>query len=194
VLDENGLRVGFDPVTGKPDGLEETGFGNLRTAVKLTALDREDDPIGIAARIELQWPTGRESDFLSNDGHVTPVFGLIVEKKLGPVRFGIQCQYEHIPGHIEVAGVTVDDKVKLGAGLALEPFDQTKLPLGFVLEAFHWFRACNPWKAEAEAPVEIGAAVKYGGTLFAALGVNFGLNKGVGSPDERLFAALGIAF
>lgn len=66
----NGLSIGVDPVTGKPDRLRGASFGDLRTAAKLTLFDREEDALGLAIRGEIQWPTGRDQDFLSNDRQI----------------------------------------------------------------------------------------------------------------------------
>jgi hypothetical protein len=197
VVDENGIGPSDAIVfgaDGKPTGLRDAGFGSLRTALKVTFLDREDDAIGISGIADLEWPTGKNEDYLANSNQVSPRFWLVLEKKFGPIRFGVNVGYEWIYSHIEVGGVNVDDKIWLRAGLAIEPFDMKNLPLSIVIEGTHWFRAGHPWDIEAEAPIEVGGAIKYSGTLFALVGAYAGLNEGVGSPDERVVAALGVAF
>jgi hypothetical protein len=191
-VDVNGISIALDPATGKPDDLRQASLGNLRTAAKLALLDPEEDVVGIALRGEVQWPTGRDEDFLSNDRHAAWDAGLVVEEKIGPVRFGVEALYEGIHGAIQVEGATIDDKLKLGAGLAVRPFES--LPLEVVAEVFHWTRAGHPWRIAAESPVEVGGAVKLAGTVFALLGASTGLDTGVGAAEARLYAAIGATF
>lgn len=197
IVDESGKSIGdVNPVTGAPKELPETSWGDPRTAVKLTLLDRAEDAIGIALKGEIQWPIGREKAFLNNRNRITPLFSLVIEKKMGILRFGGEIGYEYINQHTEVAGVTVDDKLKLGLAFAVEPFDEKETlgKLSFVVEAFHWARIGNLWKHEAESPIEIGGAIKWTGGVFALVGANAGLNSGVGSPDERVYASVGVTF
>lgn len=181
------------PENGRLDDLKETQPGDLHTSLKFTALDREDDAIGIAVIFQQIWPTGDDQVFLSDDRRFQLAGGLILEKKFGPLRIGIDGRAQWMESDIEVAGVKVDDRFRLGAGVALEPFDD-KLPLGFVVEVNHWTRLEDMYDQEEETPVEILGAIKYSGTLFGMIGGGAGLNEGVGAPDGRVFAAVGGTF
>jgi hypothetical protein len=192
----DGHTINFDPVTLAPKELPEAAFGDVRAAAKLTVLDREDDVVGLAFKGEIGIPTGRTADFLSDRDRPTFTFGAILEKQWLLFRLGGQVEYQYINQHSEVAGVTYDDKLKIGIAGAFEPFDEkaTKGTISFIVEAFHWMRIGNAWKSEAESPIELGGAVKYAGTIFALLGANAGLNAGVGAPDVRVYAAAGVSF
>ncbi len=186
VLANNGLRI-----DNRDLGTHDTGLGDLRTELKATFLDREDDAVGVAARGFLTWPLGREEDFTS-DGHVSGGLTAIVEKKIAIVRFGIEVGWQWIDGDAEdVGGVTIDDKLLVGAAIAVEPIEKVSI----FAELNHWTRIDNPYDQSETSPLELGGGVKYGGkSLFALAGASAGLNDGVGAPDFRLYGGLGFTF
>ncbi len=191
-VDINGLEIADVNDEGDLRGLPEEAFGDLRTAIKLTLLDREDDPIGIAAKVEAQWPVDREQrDSFNTDRHFQLKPSIVIDKKMSILRIAAEVGYEWLDGsEFQVAGVQVDDRLWISAAVGIEPFDE-KVPLAIVAEAIHWTRWENPWDHEEESPVELFGAIKYAGTIFFELGAGGGLNEGVGAPDARVFGALG---
>jgi len=172
------------------DHFEKTEFGDVRTQVKLTLMDREDDVVGVAARVEARWPSGDPGQLSSDNNRPSYLATVILEKKMGAFRFGAEMGYQFIESQFKIGDFQYDDKLLLGVGLG---FDITE-NLQAVAEMFHWTRFEDPWDHEAEAPVEAGLAIKYTGFIFGMLGVNAGLNNGVGAPDYRFVGAVGITF
>lgn len=182
-----GLR--FDPDTGIREA-HKSVLADLRTEAKITALDREDDIIGLAARAAFEWPTGSEEDFLSENGKTSFTGTAIIEKKLGKLRLGVEFGYKYIDGEVHVASATIDDKLLMGAGLAFEPVEH----LSIFAEVHGYTRFEKPWDHEVESPYEVGAGVKWTGTLFLMLGIATKVNGGIDAPDERIFGSIGLTF
>lgn len=191
-----GLEVGFDlPMAvniddGRFTALDDTAFGDLRTDVKLTLLDREEDVLGVAFRGSVTWPTGDDGNFLSNGDNVNWIVTAIVEKKAGIVRLGVEVGFEKFRYSFNPGIFQIDDKVHLGAGLGIELVKDLEL----VAEIQHTTRWENPWDHEVESPIEFGGAIRYSATPFFLAGASGGLNDGVGAPDSRFFFALGVTF
>jgi hypothetical protein len=192
--DVNGIEIETRPHHTHPIGLSDQGVGDLRTGAKLTIFDREDDAIGLAGKVVIEWPTGKEGPFLSDNREFQMLFSLIVDKKMSVLRFGAEFGYEWIDGRdFHIADVHVNDRMHVKAAIGLEPFDE-KIPLAVVAELIHWTRWERPWAREKEAPIELNGAIKYSGTIFGEIGAGGGLNSGVGAPDARVFAAVGFMF
>lgn len=193
-VDIGGKVIEVDPITGESKNLRVASFGDLRASLKVTALDREKDEVGVAVIAELEVPTGRDDVFLSNKKAFTPSAALILEKKWSYFRFGLEAGYELISGDIKTGGLKVDDKIKLGGAIAYAPWDMKRTPVEFIVEAWHWTRAGHPWNRMVESPIELGGAVKYSSNAFGLIGGSAGMNNGVGAPDVRVFAAVGATF
>jgi hypothetical protein len=191
ILENNGLRV-----DDRELGMQDQGFGELRTEAKLTFLDRAEDAMGVALRGFVELPTAREEDMLSNNGKVSIGGTLILEKKVWLIRAGIEVGYQHIDGEVKLADLTIgdatyDDKILVGAGLGIELFET----IDIFGEITHSTLYKHPYESAAETPFEAGGGVKFRGSLlFAALGASAGLNSGVGAPEARIFGALGLTF
>jgi hypothetical protein len=180
---------GTDPVDR--EGVKDYGFGDVRPEVKVTVLDREDDLIGIAGRVFLKIPTGEEEEFTSYDKTWSGGGTLIVEKKMGIVRLGVEAGWQYIENEIRIGGLfTVDDKLLWGAAIAVEPIEH----VGIFAEVHGEGRAEKLWDQSEESPIEAGGGVRYTGFLFAVLGAYGGLTDGVGAADWRVAGAVGITF
>jgi hypothetical protein len=190
VLIEQGTRID-DPLADF-DGFS---IGSIRTDVKITFFDRDAPdsfPVGIALRPFAEWASAKQSDLLSNNGHNSFGGTLIVERRLfGRLRLGLEAGYQWIDGREQVAGFTYDDKLLLSGGAAFDIAESWAL----YAEAFHWARIGNPWKHEAESPLEGDIGIKRTGTLYLALGAGAGgLVHGVGAADWRVHVAIGLTF
>jgi hypothetical protein len=190
--------IELEPPAGstEPASLRKNAFGDLRTQLKWTFLDREADVIGFAVYVNLIWPTGRPDMFLSNGYRLlTPEIGGSIEKKFKYFRIGMNTSYQYFYQDLSVADATISDKWKVAAGAEITPFDSGIMkPFSIVGEYFMWFNMRDPFDHEAECPMEAGGGFKYTSTFFAELGANAGLNYGVGAPDIRLFCTIGVTF
>jgi hypothetical protein len=191
-----GIKINPDPSTGLPQSLQKNAFGDVRTQLKWTFMDREDDAIGLAGFVNISWPTGSSGQFLSNGYRlITPEFGAVVEKKFKFFRIGANVSYVYLYEDLGTADVTISDRLKYSTALEITPFDSGALkPLSFIGEFFGWTNFADPFDHEAVSPLEAGGGIKYTSTFFAELGANAGLNKGVGAPDVRIYASLGVTF
>ena len=205
---------GRDPGTGDPASetppaveLPDGRLGDIRAETKITFLDREKDPLGIALRGFGLFPTGEDKYFLSNDEHFGAGAGLILEKDFGGFRIGAEAAYEWIEGDVVISeikfvdtgipGVTegteeellrVDDKLHVKLGVAKELFVDD---LWLVVEAWHWARGTHLYNTTRESPAEIGAAIRFDRHVMIMVGASAGVADAVGAPDVRAFAALG---
>lgn len=182
-------RHGVDIFHGQGH-VNKTDFGDLRTQLKATFMDREEDLVGVAARLEAIWPTGDGKEFTSNNDKPSYLGSVIVEKKFGAFRIGAEAGYQFIESQFGGGGLQIDDKLHIGVGAGFEVMENLEV----VAEVFHWTRIENPWDHEVESPVEGGIAVKYTGTIFGMAGVNAGLNNGLGAPDFRFVLEIGFTF
>ncbi|MGH7897723.1 MAG: hypothetical protein ACREQQ_07215 [Candidatus Binatia bacterium] len=194
------------PAVELPDGR----LADTRVETKITFLDREKDPIGIALRGWGVIPTGEDKYFLSNDEHFGGGGGLILEKDFGGFRIGAEGAYEWIEGDVVISEVEfvdtgipgisegteseklrIDDKLHMKLGVAKELFVDD---FWFVVEATHWARALHVYNTTRESPAEIGAALRFDRHVLILVGASAGVNDGVGAPDVRGFASLGFRF
>jgi hypothetical protein len=196
------------PAVELPDGR----IADIRGELKLTLLDREKDPLGLAFRLWGTIPTGEDKYFLSNDERWGAGGGMILEKKLDWFRIGGEVDYEWIEGDVIISEIRfvddpfigdpepgtetellrIDDKLHMRLGMGVELFVED---LWLMVEAHHWARATHLYNTTRESPAEIGPALRYEGHGFLALvGASAGVNNGVGAPDVRGFASLGYAF
>jgi hypothetical protein len=196
------------PAVELPDGR----LADIRGELKLTALDREKDPLGIAFRLWGTMPTGEDKYFLSNDERWGAGGGVILEKMWDRFRIGGEVDYEWIEGDVIISEVRfvddpflgpatsrteteklrIDDKLHMRLGMGARLFVDD---LWLMVEAHHWARATHLYNTTRESPAEIGPALRYEGHGFLALvGASFGVNDGVGAPSARGFASLGYAF
>jgi hypothetical protein len=196
------------PAVELPDGR----LADIRGELKLTALDREKDPLGIAFRLWGTIPTGEDKYFLSNDERYGAGGGVILEKMFDWFRIGGEVDYEWIEGDVVISEVRfVDDPILGSAGPGTESEllridDKLHMRLGMgaklfvddlwlMVEAHHWARALHLYNTTRESPAEIGPALRYEGHGFLLLvGSSFGVDNGVGAPDVRGFASVGYAF
>jgi hypothetical protein len=196
------------PAVELPDGR----LSDIRAETKVTFLDREKDPIGVALRGWGVFPTGEDKYFLSNDEKYGGGAGLILEKDFGGFRLGGQVDYEWFEGDVKISEVrfvdpgfggvlegteskrlTIDDKLHMKIGAAKELFFDD---LWLVVEAWHNTRAEHMYNTPRESPAELGAALRFDRHLLILVGGSIGVpdNQGVGSPDARAFASLGFKF
>jgi hypothetical protein len=178
--------------------LRVSGIGSLRTEVKVEVVERgEDDLVGFAVSAFAKWPTGRERDLSSDDERPTLGGVAILELQVSrSLRLGLNLGYEYLSGDIDFLGVTVDDKLHHGLGIALDVGRLLDIEavrgIEVVAEVHGWTRIEHPFGREDESPLEVGGAARYGGpTLFVLAGGSAGLSEGVGSPEGRVFAAIG---
>ena len=209
--------IGRDPrtttpvfVTPEPVDLPDGRLADTRVETKITFLDREKDPIGIALRGWGVIPTGEDKYFLSNDEKFGGGGGLILEKDFGGFRIGAEGAYEWIEGDVVISEVRfvdtgfggilegteekrlkIDDKLHMKLGIAKELFVDD---LWFVVEATHWARATNMYNTTRESPGEVGAALRFDRHVLVLVGASAGVNDGVGAPTVRGFASLGFKF
>jgi hypothetical protein len=189
------------PAVELPDGR----LADIRGEVKIVLLDRAE-PIGIALRGWGTTPTGEDKYFLSNDERFGAGGGLILEKAFSWLRIGAEADYEWIEGDTVISTrrfteegdpepklLTIDDKLHLRAGMALRLFVDD---LWLVGEAHHYTRANNLWNTRRESPIELGGALRFERRVMVLVGASTGIvNDGaVGSPEYRLYAALGLTF
>jgi hypothetical protein len=178
---------------------ESGGLGDLRTDLKASFGDRDDDFFGLETRGYVNWPTGRHDlHFMSNDGAFTIGGEVGVEGKIDWVRGAITLGWEWIDSKFDAPalGVRVDDRFHVGFALAVAPLRDIAgfESLETVFELTHWTLSDRPWDHEASSPIEVGGAVRYNGKFFALAGLSGTLNQGAGAPDARLVLALGYAF
>jgi hypothetical protein len=153
-------------------------------------------------------PTGEDKYFLSNDEHYGGGAGLILEKDFGGFRIGAEAAYEWIEGDVVISeirfqdtgipGVSegsefeklrVDDKLHVKLGMAKQIFIDD---LWLVVEATHQARALHLYNTTRESPAEIGGAIRFDRHVMIMIGASAGIDDGVGAPDVRAFAALGL--
>src|SRR5688572_24664553 len=153
------------PAVELPDGR----LSDIRAETKITFLDREKDPIGIALRGFGTFPTGEDKYFLSNDETYGAGAGVILEKDFGGFRIGAEVAYEWLEGDVVISEITfvddgitdgteekklrVDDKLHMKLAMAKELFVDD---LWLVVEATHWARATHFYNTTRESPAEIG--------------------------------------
>ena len=196
-----------DPAQVTPPAIElpDGRLSDIRAETKITFLDREKDPIGVALRGFGTFPTGEDKYFLSNDEHFGAGGGLILEKDFGGFRIGAEAAYEWLEGDTVISeikfvddGVTegteekklrVDDKLHMKLGMAKELFVDD---LWFVVEASHWARATHFYNTTRESPAEIGGAIRFDRHVMIMIGASAGVDDGVGAPEVRAFAAIGL--
>ena len=199
-----GLEAGLDlPIAaqdvwidGAGDSHDSAGLGDLRTDLKLSLGDRDDDFFACAFRAYASWPTGRHGmRFMSNDAF-TLGGEVAVEGKIDFVRAGLNLGWEWIDSKFDGFGARVDDRFHAGFALAIAPLRDISgfETLELVFEATHWTLSDRPWDHEIHSPVEVGGALRYNGRFFGLLGASAGVNRGVGAPDARVDVALGYSF
>lgn len=195
-----------DPATVTPPAVDLPNgrLADIRVESKITFLDREKDPIGIALRGFGVLPTGEDKYFLSNDERFGGGGGVILEKDFGGFRIGAEAAYEWIEGDVVISEITfvddgvtegteekklrVDDKLHMKLGVAKELLIDD---LWLVVEASHWARATHLYDTTRESPAEIGGAIRFDRHLMVMVGASAGVDDGVGAPDVRAFAAIG---
>jgi hypothetical protein len=179
--------------------LNAGGWGSITASLKVTALDREDDIVGVWGQFAIEFPSGDDQDFAANADHLSLHWNGGVEKQFGKIlRVGIEAGYQWIDEDIQLAGLQVDDQLRLSAGAAVSPGGLAGIEaledLWFMFEATVKSRAGDFWERGRESPVELGGGIKYAGPLYVMLGATAGANEGIGAPEIRLFAQIGFTF
>ena len=104
--------------------------------------------------------------------------------------------YDPLDGRFEGPSGTVDDRLMAGLALAIAPLRDIAGLETFeaCFELRHWTPTERPCNTEDVSPIEATGAVRYGGTLFGLLAAGGRLNHGLGAPDARIEAAVGVTF
>jgi len=179
-----------------PGTTHASGLGDLRLEAKACLLDPDVDDLGLAARAWTCVPTGADDLFTSAGGAFRAGAEAIVEKKIDWFRAGLSLGWEWLDGRFRGPSGTVDDRLSLTASLAIAPLRDIAGWEGLELcfEARHWTPSARPWASEDLSPLEALGGVRYSGTIFGLIAAGGRWNDGLGAPDARLEAALGVTF
>jgi hypothetical protein len=187
---------GLDRAPGAAGAARDGGAGDVRLDAKATLLDRDDDPLGCAARAWAFAPTGERGRFSSAGGAWRAGAEVVLETRLDWFRAGVSLGWEWLEGEFRGPSGTVDDRLTATAAALVAPLRDIAgfehLEVG--IEVRHWTVAGRPWDHEATSPLEGTGVVRFSGALFALLAAGGRWNGGLGAPDVRLEAALGTTF
>lgn len=194
------LRIGADiPVylfsQGKDaaDGSGQTGLGDIGVDAKVTLLDNDRQPLGLALQGRLNIPSATVNTALGakNTGWEA---SLIVDKPIGKLLLAGNIGVRGAP-RIALENVTLNDYL---VGRAALSYGFTP-DYGLAVEAQGQHPLTRKWTTDGRnvnspgAPVELmlsGYARPVGG-LMLRLGGGAGLTPGIGAPDFRLMLGLG---
>lgn len=191
IISQDGFNA---PVLGDatPGKLAVAGIGDLVIAPKVVVLDRNTMPLGLAVTLPVAFPTG-DATQLMGEGAVSLSPQATLEWSDAPI---------HTRGYkIRVAGT--------GGALIREPARIADSLLGnaFLYGIGAGFHVAEPIEITAEfhgmtagertsqnpAELLIGGKALIGDVVTASLGGGTGLFGGVGAPDFRIYAGVGIA-
>ncbi|MEZ4401114.1 MAG: OmpA family protein [Kofleriaceae bacterium] len=173
-------------VSGMLGGLGGVGLGDLRLRPKLALLRQGSAPVDLALIAELELPTARATDYRGDDGLAfTPT--LAVGRRDGALRWSGNLAYAARPA-TQVAGLTVDDELRLSVGAAYRV--AAPVELGATIAGAT--AAGDPLGGAGRTSLELvaGPTVELAGNwvVFAAGGA--GLDNGYGTPDWRALAGV----
>ncbi len=179
-----------------PGTTSASGLGDLRAEGKACLLDRDVDALGVAARAWTCVPTGARDLFTSAGGAFRLGAEATVEKKIDFFRAGLSLGWEWLDGRFRGPSGTVDDRLTLTASLAITPLRDIAGWEGVEVcfEARHWTPSARPWASEDLSPLEAMGGLRYSGTFFGLVAAGGRLNQGLGAPDARFEAAVGVTF
>jgi hypothetical protein len=181
------------------------GFGDVEADLKWKAWVAQDESFALGLDAFLDFPSGDDAAWRSDGTYEAGALILAEGRLFERLRLLGNVGYEWVDGEVKVAGIEIDDRVRLGAGLAVmiwrdRPFrlggegkTNTAWRLDFELAADAWFRAEHP-ASEVTFPVELYAGLRLDAPfgLSLLLGPSVGLTSGVGAADWRI--ALGVSY
>lgn len=188
---------GYDPAspsdpTQLPDPLITAGVGDLRVSPKLAVLDRDRLPVGMAIMIPVSMPTGNGGSFLGEETFSLEP-GLVFEASDGSIhsrayriRLALHAAYR-VREPAQIRETVIDNEFVYGAALGVHPID----PIEMLVE----FHGGIGGGQSAQMPGEVLGGFKFllGRYVAINLGGGAGVLPGVGSPDWRVVAGLGLA-
>jgi hypothetical protein len=204
------------------DRIRGEGFGDMRMAFKWNPWTNRERDLTLGFELGITFPTGNQSRFWG-DGDAKANLTVRTEYRAWDrVRFLGELGYEWLDGSVRAAGITVDDRVRFGVGVAVMLYrspsfprvkrrtrDARELALGdkpppppdpkpawrFDLELAldGEFRASHPTKMET-FPIDLYTAARLDTPmdLSVHLGLGFGLTEGIGAVESRVFFGLGL--
>ncbi|HUJ25846.1 MAG TPA: OmpA family protein [Myxococcales bacterium] len=185
----------FTPLTSQGvtgplvDPIASTTLGDLRLGAKVTVLDQERWPLGVALLADVRLPTGNAQAFMSDGWAAAP--SAILTRRFGPVRLDGQLGYL-ARNQGQYAQLVVHDGWIYAAGASI---DLPKRWRGIAEIDGGWPRGNDFSTARYRAPLEARAGVR--APLTPRVSLEAGLGTGLG-PDgyghERWRVFAGIRF
>lgn len=168
------------------------GLGDIRLSPKISILDADKMPIGLAVVLPVGLPTGSETGFIG-EKNLTFSPTLAVEYANGSVhkreyqfRGAGNIGYLIRTDDARIRDVHISNALLYGLGLGYHPID----PLEIDLE-FHGQSAGNR-SAQNAAELLLGAKI-FSGPVAVSLGGGTGLLGGIGAPDLRVYVGMQVA-
>ncbi len=177
------LLVSQDVAPSHP-AIGTSGLGDLALLTKYSFWSRQDDPLGLAAQVTLQFPTGSQEALASNNGFAGGV-ELIADRTFGPLVGLVNVGYAHMPEQHFEASVQ-RNTVTYGVGARAELLGDDLL--GLVEYAGHYALA----NERANQHVSAGLMARLG-PVRLTLGGGPGIGQEAGTPSWRAFADVAYA-
>ena len=180
-------QVGIHPISG--ESLPLGGVGDLRIEPRVTLLDPDTKPVGIALAAPISFPTGREDALLGDPGPTIQPRATIEGRPPAATRiatFAIAGDFGwRFRPRSEIAGLDTAGEFTFAAGARWMPLDRLRIgtevagaigtgPNGRNAEWVTWAKGSFGAKQRVEV---VG-------------GVALGLGPGVGTPEGRVFLAV----
>lgn len=186
VLWQKGVSLQHIVDTSQERDLVPSGSGDLRGQVKVTVVDFEESPLGVAVLVRGSAPTGVRRSLIGEGGPTAEVWG-VLEVADGPVRSDGYTVRVAANGGVRIRekasfrGLELDEEFVFAGALGLRPVPEVELGA----EVYGAFGGPDV----AHRSLEIAPFLKLypGRDVTLTFGGGIGLMPGLGTPDARGF-------
>lgn len=179
-----GVTPGLEP-------LALMGLGDLRLIGKAALLRKELHRVDLAFVLDASLPVSRGRSYLGEPtATLTPE--LAVSRTFGELRLGANLAY-FLRGRTEILGTVIDDEIQYRLGAAYRIDSLLRTPLEVQLALSGATAAQRPFGDGPRSPLELllGGSWSVPDQPFEVSGgLGFGLGRGYGAPDFRLWAGV----
>ena len=179
----------FSPDFPENDSASAAALGDLRAMLKFRILENKPGSLGLAIVPVVSFPTGDPDAFVGADG-VNAGARLVIDKRFDRVNIVLNGGYLYMAdGDGADEGFDPTGRAEFGAGVSVMVHKYVDL----MAEIYGRTVDYQIEKLDLEVPTEIiGAAKFYVGPVNFTIGGGAGINSGIGNPNYRGFAGVGL--
>ena len=199
------LQLGFANADGRTIGQalggsgEIAGIGDVSLAAAFGVLRQDDgQPLSLSLTPRMTLPTGSRAQFVGAGSFVIGA-DMAISRRWSRLGLTASVGYRFHAASHAVSTIYADDELRFGAGVSVPATDEwqvaAELVGAVVLVPAGREALGDRYFGEVHAPLEALASARYSPLAhpwWVQLGAGPGLTKGFGTPDVRVFAAVGL--